>query len=118
MQMQLAPILWVRSRALANPDSLAMEPTVRILMNAFLVHVIRMQHALTWRDHINAFATLDILAMGLIVKTSTNVWGHLAMRMLHVPTVTDPICVYATLAILGTELIVMVRIFIDEHSVI
>ena len=120
MQMQLVQILWVHSHAHANLGSLAMGLTVWILMNAFLVHVIRMQHALTWRDHTHAFATLDTLATGHIVKTSMSASDHHhpAMKMQPVPTMRDHMCALATLVIQEMELIVMVSILIDKYCVI
>jgi len=75
-QMQLAQTLWVLSHALANLDSLAMELTVRISMNAIPVHAIRMQHAPTMRDHSNVFVTLVTQAMGKTVKISMNAKNH------------------------------------------
>ena len=75
-QMQLARILRVLTHALANLDSLAMELTVRISMNAIPVHVILMQHVQMLWDRTHAVVTPVTLAMVHTVKISMNAANH------------------------------------------
>ena len=104
MQMRLARILLVLSHALAQQDSLAMELTVRISMNALPVHAIRMQHAPTRREHTHVFATPDTLVMARTVKTSMNaVCPRPATQMLLALILRGHLLVHAIMDLLEME---------------